>query len=200
MWVELLAMRHLESWTRSNYGDLGSTPTLDHVIYAPESAGRLKNLTRDRFLANADDYLVHIVTNRVVILSSAVESYFLDFLELYMKNRSKYWSSGNYTPAGNKLYGDVRKVRGLRERVESFAALAPAKINSINQHLDALSDVYTLRNVLAHSAGTCDAFAASRLKIVRFSAGERIALSPGDLIVKLAEPCLLIADALDGKI
>lgn len=75
-----------------------------------------------------------------------------------------------------------------------------ATLRSVEALLPALDEVYRIRNILAHSAGTCSAADVAQLKIVKAEAGKRLRIGLKDLLANLATPCLAMADALDAKV
>ncbi len=190
-----------EIYLLANYKDLPGDTPLTSLFYAPTVKGRLDSLTKDMFLERANRYKEAIITNRVIILSAAFETYLSNFFDKYIMDRPKFFdtSTNQKTPAGNKIHGEIFKVRGLSQRIDKFAELAPSKILSIIPLYSYINDVYTMRNVLAHRAGLIDAHAASTLTNVAFSTGQRIKLSADDLL-KLAAPIFKVAEALDKKI
>lgn len=201
MWTELAALRCTAAFLHANYTAIDDDTPLTDLVYAPESKGRMKDVTKVAFLERLERYMQAVVTGRLVLLSAAFELYFRYFLDDYLKARPKYYdaTAGGRTADGDKLYGEVTKVRGLSERITKFAELANAKVNRITPHLLALTDVYQLRNVIAHRAGAVDAGAASKLSIVKLTAGQRAIVTVEELL-KLAASVLEIANALDGKI
>ena len=201
MWVELLCTRVAESYVITNYSTIPSSKSIDEMFYSPELDGRINDLNPDVFLRNLSNYREDIVTNRVVILSASFEAYFGSFLDAYINNREKYFdiSEGKRSKEGNKLYGEVIKVSGLVPRIQKFVELTGAGIKTIESLLDYLSDVYLLRNVLAHQAGVLDQYASDTLKNIILEAGKKIVITPSQL-VELAEPVVRIAEFLDRKI
>ncbi|MDD2772508.1 MAG: hypothetical protein PHP45_02315 [Elusimicrobiales bacterium] len=207
MWVEITAISHLETYLRGQYPFIANNAELSDVIYAPTCVSyrgtrrinRVGN-TKNDILKDITKYLNYPVILRVVLLSAAFESYFLEFLDRYLENRPKYFNGGKRTAAGNKIHDDVKKARGPVNRIAKFKELTNAKINSITPHLDALSDVYMIRNVMAHSAGICTVQDVESFKTISPIANEVIHISVQHLVDKLAKPCLEIANSLDGKI
>lgn len=201
MWAELLSITMAQSYVVTNYKDLPKDMLLTDMFYTPELQNRLRDLRRDTFLERVSIYQQRVITNRIVILSASFETYFSRFLDVYIANKPKFYDQANScrTAAGNKLYGDVMKIRGLSERIIKFGELAPSKIKSIVKLLSYLDDVYMLRNVLAHRAGLVDAHAASTFTHVRFSEGERVILTSENLL-ELAAPVVRIAQNLDAKL
>ncbi|MBN2448951.1 MAG: hypothetical protein JXR77_01095 [Lentisphaeria bacterium] len=201
MWVELLSLRCAATFVQSQYGVLDKTMLLTDLIYAPESKGRLNDVTPDLFLQRLPGYLQGVVTDRIVLLSAAFELYFTSFLDAYLQLRPKYYdaNTAKRTADGDRVYGQVRSARGPVPRIEEFARLTGAKIKSLRPHFPALSDVYTLRNVLAHRAGLLDAYAASQLQTLAMAAGQRVVLSTDQLLC-LASPVLGVASALDRRL
>ncbi len=201
MWAELLSISIAESAIRSRYSEIGDTELLQGIVYAPEVKGRLGNLTKDRFLERVPGYKEAVITNRLIILSASFELYLGNFVEAYLGARSKFYdlAAGKRTPAGDKVYGEVMKVRGLSARITKMAEEAPFKIRSFSVGLEYVDDVYMLRNVLAHRAGNVDDFAASKLKHVSFRPGDRVVMSAQQMMT-LAAPVIKIAEALDRKL
>ena len=201
MWAELLSITMAQSYVVTNYKDLPSDMLLTDMFYAPELQNRLRDLRRDTFLERVSIYQQRVITNRIVILSASFETYFSRFLDAYIASKPKLFDQAKScrTAAGNKLYGDVMKIRGLSERITKFGELAPSKIKSIVKLFSYLDDVYMLRNVLAHRAGLVDSHAASTFKHVGFAAGERVILT-SDKLLELAAPVVRIAQNLDAKL
>lgn len=201
MWAELLSVTVAESYLLSNYNALSADRLLTDMFYCPWIRGRLDDVRKDTFLQRTNIYRQAIITNRIVVLSASFETYFANFLGAFIRSKSKLSdpASGAKTPAGNKLYGEVMKIRGLSERITKFGELAPAKIRYAVSRLTYLDDVYTLRNVLAHRAGAIDTSTATLLKHLSFNGGDRIRLST-DQLLQLAKPVLEIAVSLDKKL
>lgn len=179
MWAELLSVTAAESYIVSNYNELPADRLLTDMFHCPGIRGRLDDMCKDTFLQRIGIYRQTIITNRIVVLSASFETYFSNFLEGFICSKAKLSDPVTRvkTSAGNRLYGEVMKTRGLSERITKFGELAPAKIRYAMSRLSYLEDVYTLRNVLAHRAGTVDALAASLLKHLPFSNGDRIKLT-----------------------
>lgn len=201
MWAELLSITIAESFVITNYNDLPPNRLLTDMFFSPCIRGRLDNIRKDTFLQRTTTYRQTVITNRIVVLSASFETYFANFLDAFIQSRPKLFdpASGSKTTAGNKLYGEIMKIRGLSERITKFGELAPAKIKTVISRLTYLDDVYTLRNVLAHRAGAIDTHAASGLKHVSFNGGDRIKLTT-DQLLQLAKPVLEIAASLDKKL
>jgi hypothetical protein len=201
MWTELTALRVTAAFVQENYRTIGDKVPLTDLVYAPESRGRMDDVTKSAFLGRQDTYLKSVVTGRIVLLSAAFELYFRFFLDAYIEARPKYFDSGTgaRTTAGNKLYGDVTKVRGLAERITQFCELTDAGNAGIKPLLPALNDVYHLRNAIAHRAGDVDAGTAAKLSIVTISVGGRVAVTIEQLLT-LADKVLELAAKLDSKI
>ncbi|MFC7053843.1 hypothetical protein ACFQI3_14215 [Hansschlegelia quercus] len=201
MWVELLCVSISEATIFSSYPVIDKKRALSDFFYAPALSSRLKNFTKDEFLGRTHLYRTSIITNRVVIISASFELYFSRFLDLYIENRSKYFDQKSRvrTQRGDKLYGDVSKVRGLVSRVNQFSDLTGSGIKTINDSLGSLDEIYTLRNVLAHRAGIIDDAAAKKLKKLSFKIGDKIVLTPDELI-SLVAPVIVVAEFLDRKI
>lgn len=201
MWIELAALRCTAAFTQGNYMAIPDDRPLTDLIYAPESKGRMDDVTKSVLLGRMDRYMQAVVTGRVVLLSAAFELYFRYFLDAYLMARPKYFNSSKSTrtDAGNKVYGEVAKVRGLAERVVKFGEETGARIKVVDPHLPALTDVYYLRNVIAHRAGAVDTGSAEKLSIVKLLPGQRVTVSV-DQLLSLAAPVLKLAEALDRKI
>jgi len=200
MWVERTALRNLHAFALDSYRTHGAGKLLTDLVYAPDARGRIDDLDIHTFLDASAEYLDEVVSSRIVLLSAALEAYLLGFLEHYLLARSKYrTAAGELNAAGNKFCGEVRKERGPSNRIMKFAELAPSKIKSIEPLLPALSDVYVLRNVIAHCAGVIDARAASQLQTISCTPGMRVSLSPEQLL-ELAKPTTAVAKKLDEKI
>lgn len=201
MWAELLSVTVAESYVISNYNSLPADRLLTDMFHCPGIRGRLDDVRKDTFLHRANIYRQAIITNRIVVLSASFETYFANFLEAFMRSKVKLFdpATNTRTAAGNKLFGDIMKMRGLSERITKFGELAPAKIRYAVSRLTYLDDVYALRNVLAHRAGTIDGHAATLLKHLTFNNGDRIKLST-DQLLQLAKPVIEIAASLDKKL
>lgn len=200
MWVQTLALRHLETGLRANYAEIGPDTSVAAITYSPEARDRLDDATKDFLLDRIQYFIDYNVTLRVVLLSSAFESYFSAFLEDYLNNRKKYFTDGSRTSEGNKVFGEIMKTRGIEERVRAFSAWTGSKIKSLECRLGVLKDVYLLRNLIAHAAGICDECTAERVNSVALVPGTPISITPDALVQKLAPPCIEIAEALDKKI
>jgi hypothetical protein len=201
MWAELLALSIAESHVISNYSTISESSLLTDMFYVPELRGRLRDLRRDTYLERVPLYRQAVITNRLVVLSAAFETYLSNFLDAFIKTKPKFWNktASTRTPAGDKFFGEVIKVRGLGQRILKFGELAPSKINSIEKKLSYLDDVYMLRNILAHRAGLADAAAIGVLKHVKVVAGERVSITTEQLLT-LAAPVIEIAESLDKKL
>jgi len=201
MWAELLALSIAESHVISNYANIPGDRLLTEMFYVPALRGRLDDLRKDTYLTRVDTYRLTVITNRLVVLSASFETYLSNFLDAFIQTKPKYFDKAAKarTTEGDKLLGEVTKIRGLSGRIIKFGELAPSKIKSIEARLSYLDDVYMLRNVLAHRAGLVDDHAASVLKHLKFNAGDRVSLST-DKLLELAAPVLMIAEALDQKI
>ncbi len=201
IWAELLCVAVAESHVITNYADISPGASIHNMFYAPDLKSRINNLTRDVFLERSSSYRQTIVTNRIVILSASFEAFFTSFLDAYIANRTKLFNTAanKRTADGDKLYGDVRKARGLVERIRVFAELTGSGIKTLEPLLNYLDDVYTLRNVLAHRAGVIDQFASNSLINIRIAPGEKVVLSPA-ILIELAAPVIKIAEFLDRKI
>ena len=201
MWAELLSVRCTVAYIHEHYSEFTPSVALSSRVYAPESRGRLDDVTPDVFLERAPLYQTSIVTSRVVLLSAAFELYFGYFLDTYLEARPKYWDAGTvgFTTEGNRVLGEVRKLRGIVQRIEKFGELTTAKLNASKLFLPALKDVTVLRNVIAHRAGHVDDLASGSVSTITLTANTRVALSPNELI-NLADPIIKLADELDRKI
>lgn len=201
MWAELLALSIAESHVVSNYAAMPADRLLTDMFYVPRLRGRLEDLRRDTYLARLPLYRQAMITNRLVVLSASFETYLSNFLDAFIKTKPKYWdkAAAVRTPAGDKFFGEVIKIRGLGQRLVKFGELAPSKIKSIETRLSYLEDVYMLRNVLAHRAGLIDANAIAVLKHVKVVVGERVSITT-DQLLELAAPVVKIAEALDQKL
>jgi hypothetical protein len=201
MWAELLSISMGEMLLVTRYMDIPDNALLERMVYSPEVQGRLHGLTKDRFLAKAREYKDSVVTNRVIFLSASFELYLNNFIESYIAQKPKLFdlATSRRTADGDKIYGEAMKIRGLSNRIREFAALVPFKIHSLAPQFGYLDDVYTLRNVLAHRAGQVDARTSSQLTHVTFQTGQRVSLSPLQLL-NLADPVIKIAETLDGKL
>ena len=200
MWAELLCIAMAESHVVANYKDISPGTSIHDMFYVPELKDRINALTRDVFLERAPGYRQAVVTNRIVILSASFEAYFTSFLDAYIANRRRLFdeATSQRTAAGDKLFGDVRKARGLVQRIRTFSDSTGAGIKTIESSLTYLDDVYTLRNVLAHRAGVVDQLASQSLTNIHFAPGEKVILRPATLI-EFAAPVMKIADFLDRK-
>lgn len=201
MWAELLSIAIAESAVRCRYADIGQDTPLAETVFSPEVNGRLLTLTKDAYLERVSLYKEAVITNRIIILSASFELYLNNFIECYLNARPKFFdqNTNQRTVAGNKLYGDVMKVRGLSARINKMAELVPFKIKSLTNGFEYLDDVYTLRNVLAHRAGNVDGIASQNLKHVSFRRGDRVVMSAQQMMT-LAAPVIKIAEALDRKL
>lgn len=201
MWAELLALSIAESHVISNYASIPSDRLLTELFYAPALCGRLKDLRKDTYLTRVGTYRLAVITNRLVVLSASFETYFANFLDAFIQTKPKFFdkAAGARTAAGDKLLGEITKLRGLSARIVKFGELAPSKIKSIATNLEYLDDVYMLRNVLAHRAGLVDVHASNVLTHLKFNVGDRISLST-DKLLELAAPVVKIAEALDQKL
>lgn len=199
MWVELCALRHLESTMRSNYSRLPARSALTDWIYAPDCAGRIGD-PRDIVLSSLPAYESAISTLRVVLLSAAFEEYFDSFLESYLLARSKYSGKGALLPLGLTVQGQVRSARGPKARIEQFCSLTGGRLKSLVPFLGTLNDVYLMRCTMAHDAGLISARTASAVKCVSLRAGDSLAILASTLVTVLAPPCVSLATELDSRI
>lgn len=200
MWVELLCIGMAESYVVTKYADIPEGLSIHDMFYAPELKGRINGLTRDTFLERSPGYRHAVIANRIVILSASFEAYFTSFLDAYIASRGKLFdaAAAKRTAEGDKLFGEVRKTRGLVPRIQTFSIMTGSGVKTIEPLLSYLNDVYTLRNVLAHRAGLMDETASQALTNIRIAPGERIILS-AEKLIELAAPVMEIADFLDRK-
>lgn len=201
MWAELLALSIAESYVISNYSSIPADRLLTDMFHVPKLRGRLNDLRKDSYLNRANTYRLAVIANRLIVLSASFEFFFLSFLDTFINTRTKFFdpTTSQRTKEGDKLFGEVIKIRGLSARIVKFSELAPSKINSIRASLSYLEDVYVLRNVLAHRAGRVDDQASAALQHVRFNTGDRVSLSADELL-ELADHVVKIARALDQKL
>ncbi|BBK33937.1 hypothetical protein EDC65_3770 [Stella humosa] len=201
MWAELLSISIAENAIRSRYAEIKSDTVLHDIAYAPDVKGRLGMLTKDRFLERVPKYKDAVITNRLIILSASFELYLNNFIESYLAKRPKFYDNAlkKRTPAGDKIYGEAIKTRGLSARVRKMAEEVPFKIKSLDNGLEFLDDVYTLRNVLAHRAGRVDDHASHSLRHILFRSGDRVTMSAQQMM-DLAAPVIKIAETLDRKL
>lgn len=201
MWAELLSISIAESFVTANYSTLPTDRLLTEMFYVPSIRGRLNDTRKDTFLQRTGTYRQAIITNRIVVLSASFETYFLNFLDAFIRSKPALFdaTTNKRKAAGDKLFSEVIKIRGLSARIIKFAELALSKIKSITPRLTYLDDVYALRNALAHRAGAIDSHAAGGLNHVRFGAGDRISITTNQLLL-LAKPVLEIAANLDTKL
>ncbi|MFW7270025.1 hypothetical protein ACMAUO_19085 [Gluconacetobacter sp. Hr-1-5] len=201
MWAELLSISIAENMVRTRYAEIESSACLDEIVYAPEVKGRFGNLTKDEYLERVPKYKDAVITNRVIILSASFELYLNNFVEAYLAARPKFYDQGTgaRTTAGDKIYGEVMKVRGLNARIKKMAEKIPFKIKSLNTGLDYVDDVYMLRNVLAHRAGQVDDYAAQNIKHISFRPGDRVVIT-AEQMMALAAPVIKVAEGLDHKL
>ncbi|WP_454919282.1 hypothetical protein [Xanthobacter sediminis] len=201
MWAELLSISIAENTVRGRYAEISKLISLDEFSYAPDVRGRLGVLTKDSYLSRVSKYKDAVITNRLIILSASFELYLYNFVETYLAVRPKFYdqSLGKRTTVGDKIYGEVMKVRGLSARIAKMAEEVPFLIKSLAVGLEYVNDVYMLRNVLAHRAGLVDAHAASSLKHISFRRGDRVVITPEQLM-NLAVPVIGVAEALDRKL
>ena len=200
MWIEVAAIRHLESQLRGNYAQIDDKAVLTDWVYAPECKGRIDDTTKDFVLGRVIDLINSAVTPRVVLLSAAFESYFEEFFSQYLQARAKYYVAGARTAAGNKVWGDVMKQRGPSARIRELGVAANAGIKVLMSNLPVLEEVYVLRNSIAHDAGVVDAFTAANVKSIAAVQGTQLRVTPHELVSVLAPPCLSVAEELDKKL
>lgn len=127
----VLSISIAESFVISNYRSLSATQLLTEMFYCPNIQGRMRDTRKDTFLSRTDTYRQAVIKNRIVVLSASFETYFGNFLEAFIKSKTNLYDvvAVARKPAGDKLYGEVMKIRGLSERINKFAELAPAKVN-----------------------------------------------------------------------
>jgi len=200
MWIEVTALRYMEGRLLGEYATIAPGRLLTDLVHSPEAKGRIDDATKDFYLERVGEFISEVALLRVVLLSAAFEVFFDTFVDEYLDGRAKYSVGGARTADGNKVAGEVRKTRGIVPRVEAFCDWTGANTKSIQPHLDVLSDVYTLRNVLAHRAGICDAVAAKSMKTLSFASGDRLRLTPEQLVRTLAPSCITLAENLDKRI
>ncbi len=202
MWVEATALRYLESHVFANYSSLGNSDLTDHV-WAPFATGRLGDFTRDSFLEGRPTYFATTVTNRVVLLSAAFEQYFSHFVADYLVSRepARYHdiATGELNAEGTRVSGSIFGRRGMVPKLRGFSEETGALIRGIEGKIPYLSDVYLLRNVIAHRAGDIDRQAADNLETLHFDEGDRVVLTH-DQLITLADPVVKIAEFLDRKL
>ncbi len=200
MWVQILALRQTNAYVVGQFDRLTDANMTDYV-HAPECATRLQGFSKRKYAAELESVIEDAVTTRLVLLSAAFEMYFADFLEAWLQRRSKYFdeATGERTPAGNKLSGEVLKVRGMVPRVEKFAELTGARIVRLKTYFDDLADVYEIRNIIAHRAGIADLWAAGNVKGMVVTADKPVVLTPQRLI-DYAASVIKIAEGLDSKL
>lgn len=199
MWIELLALRCTQADLASRRVSFTAPPLLTDVVYAPECNGRLKDDTVTRFLDAFPQYQAQVVSSRLVLLSASFESFFDDFVELYLAGRQKYVNAGEHTKAGKTILEKTGKARGLEAKVRTFSDSTGCKIKDIERHLPALGDVYALRCIIAHAAGVVDEGSASGLQTVQLEPGANVTVAPSTLVA-LAGSVFAIAKHLAAKV
>ena len=200
MWIEIAALRHLESSIHTHYATLSMNAVLTDWIYAPECRKRIDDTNKDFILEQMPRLISAVATSRIVLLAAGFESYFEEFLNLYLCNRPKFFSNGSLTNEGKKSSGEILKCRGPVARIEALPVWTTAKIATIKPNLPILADVYSLRNTMAHDAGIVNSHTAERVKSISVSMGQLIQVNPSDVISILAPPLIDIAEKLDAKI
>jgi hypothetical protein len=200
MWVEVAALRHLESTIRGNFASIPEDAVLTDWIYAPECRRRIDDSRKGAVLDNMDRWISAAATSRVVLLAAGFEAYFEEFLDAYLKHRPKFYAAGAFTAAGNKANGEIIKCRGPVPRIEALHAWTGAKIASIQPHLPVLAQVYALRNVMAHDAGIVDSHTGTLVTVVPVRVGDALRLTPDQVARVLAPPVVRLAELLDAKI
>jgi hypothetical protein len=201
MWAELFCISATEQNLIADYSTIGIDFSLTDLHYVPELRKRLGLYKKDVFLSKLNEYRSTIINNRIVVLCAAFEAYFLYFLDSYIENRPRYYNTAtsSRTNAGNKLYGEIKKARGLVARINAFSDQSGREIKSITPHLDHISDLYLLRNIMAHAAGLVDLQSSIDLKIFKFSEGDFVNLN-SDQLIELADKTILVARSLDSRI
>lgn len=201
MWGELFCVATAEQCILSDYANIPDNYNITKRIYAPNLPKRLGNFSKDAFLERTSTYRQTIACNRIVYFCAAFEAYFFDFLDAYLKNRTKYFDSAanTFTSEGHKIYGDTRKERKMVNRITTFSALINRSINSITPHLDHVNDLFVIRNVMAHQAGIVDSSAQAQLKVFKYAVNDLVNLSSDD-IVELASHAINVAESLDSRI
>lgn len=200
MWIEVAALRHLESTLRAQYANIPKDAVLVDWAYAPECRGRIGDATKDFLLDNMPRWISAAATSRVVLLAAGFEAYFEEFLDAYLKHRAKFYTAGAFTTVGNKAQGEILKCRGPVARIEAMPLWTTAKIAGLKSHLPVLADVYALRNTIAHDAGVVDAYTSGLVKTVKVEVGKPVRVTPDEVVRVLAPPIVKIAEALDAKI
>lgn len=200
MWIEIAALRHLQSSILGQYASIPNNAVLTDWIYAPECRSRIDDTKKDFVLDKMPLLISSVATSRIVLLSAGFESYFDEFLQSYLRNRPKFFKDGSFTKDGDKAMGEILKCKGPVRRIEAMPLWTTAKIATIRQFLPALDEVYTLRNSIAHDAGIADSYTATKIKLLPLLAGQPIMATPIDIIEKMAPPIQKTAEFLDKKI
>lgn len=198
----MLSISIAESVVGIRYAEIESPAILNEIVYAHEVEGRLATLTKDRYLERVPRYKDAVISNRLIILSASFEVYLNNFfVEAYFAARPKFYDQATRkrTVAGDELYGEVMKVRGLSARIAKMAEEVPFKIKSIKVSLEYVDDAYMLRNVLAHRAGQVDDYAAQSIKHISSRLGDRVVMTAQQMMA-LAAPVIKVAEALDRKL
>lgn len=120
MWIEIAAIRHLETTLRAEFPSIASNAQLSSIIFTGEAEGRVLR-TKHQLLAGIDEFVDYSVTIRVVLLSSAFEAFFESFLDSFLRARTRYYVAGTRTRAGDKVFGEVIRQRGLVQRILKFS-------------------------------------------------------------------------------
>ena len=201
MWSELLSVIISESYVISNYASIPKTTLLTHLFYCPELEPRLGDLRKDTFIERAQRFKNTIITNRIVFLSAAFETYFRGFLDDYLRSKPSLFdkAANSRTAKGDKLFGDTMKVRGMVEKIEEFAVLSGRSTKAFNGSLPYMRDLYILRNAMAHEAGFIDTQRSSHLACIKVIPGQAISLRSED-VIDLAKHTMLVAEGLDVKL
>ncbi len=201
MWAELFSISVTEATILGRYSEIGKDELINDFFYSPQTKNRLGRVMKDDYLIRASGYKASVITNRIIILSASFELYLNNFIDSYIERKPKFYdkSTQKRTLAGDKLYGEVTKVRGLSARIKKMADIAPFNINLIQSVLIYLDDLYQLRNILAHRAGLVDAQAAQSLNHLQFNLNDRVVITPEQMML-LARPIMIIAEFLDRKL
>ena len=201
MWSELLCIKIAESYIITNYGTISNTALLTSLFYCPGLPERLGDLRKDTFLERSNRFRDTIISNRIVFLSAAFETYFRSFLDQYIQAKPSLYdkSTNSRTATGNKIYGEVVKTRGMVEKIETFSVLSGRSTKGMTEHYSYLRDLYVLRNTMAHDAGKIDPGSCGLVQHIPVTANTQVRVTSDD-IVELASRTILIAEALDVKL
>lgn len=201
MWSELLSIKIAESYIITNYSSISNSALLTSLFYCPDLPERLGDLRKDTFLQRSNRFRDTIISNRIVFLSAAFETYFRSFLEQYIQSKASLYdkSTNRNTTTGDKIYGDVMKTRGMVEKIEVFSVLSGRSTKGIIEHYSYLRDLYVLRNTMAHDAGKISSASCSLIQHIPVTENTQVCVT-SDNIVELASHTILIAEALDVKL